>query len=129
MKGVYVLVTKLKKNSIIKVGKLGEINFLKGYYCYVGSALGKSVNLENRIKRHKRLVKDKVGKLQWHIDYFLVNPNVSIIKTISFNGKKECKISNILERRADKTIREFGSSDCKCKGHFHYFKNKNSVRI
>jgi len=129
MKGAYVLMIRLKKNSNIKIGKLGEIHFPKGYYCYVGSAYGKTVNLENRTKRHKKLVEDKVGKLRWHIDYFLVNPNVSMVKTIFLNGKKECKISNKFERKANKTIRGFGSSDCKCKGHFHYFKDKKFVRV
>jgi len=125
MNGAYVLVAYLRKNSKIRIGKLGAIDFLKGYYCYVGSALGKSINLENRIKRHERLVKDKTGKVRWHIDYFLINPKVLLKGIIIFSGKVECKISQILEKNAKKTILGFGSSDCKygCKGHFHHFKN------
>ena len=117
---------KLKDNSKTKIGKLGMIDFPKGYYCYVGSALGKAINLENRICRHKKLNKEKSGKLKWHIDYFLVNPNVSIIDTMTINSNKkmECKISKKLEKVADKSINSFGSSDCNCKSHFHYFENK-----
>jgi endonuclease-3 len=125
------LVTELKEDSKIKIGKFGIKKFPKGYYYYIGSALGKSVNLENRISRHKRLNTDKNGKLRWHIDYFLVNPNVSIIDTITINNnrKDECKISKKIEKIADTSISSFGSSDCNCKSHFHYFKQKMDGQI
>ncbi len=127
MKGAYILVIHLKKNSKIRVGKLGTISFEKGYYCYVGSAKGGSVSIESRTNRHKRLASKKVGKLKWHIDYFLADPNVSIIDIKKLENNDECKISKILENSADSTIHKFGSSDCKCDcvGHLHFFKNKN----
>ena len=126
MRGTYVLVTELKKDSKIRIGKLGLINFPKGYYCYVGSALGKSFNLENRISRHKKLDMNKTGKIKWHIDYFLINPKTSIIDTITINKARrmECEISKRLEKNADKSINKFGSSDCHCGSHFHYFENR-----
>lgn len=125
MKGSYILMMKLKDRFKMKIGKLGLIDFSKGYYCYVGSALGKSINLENRISRHKKLSREKSGKLKWHIDYFLVNPNTSIFNviTIKSNERIECDISRKLERIADKSIEGFGCSDCDCKSHFHYFEN------
>ena len=126
MKGGYILVMKLKENSKMRIGKLGVIDFPKGYYYYVGSALGNTVNIENRIKRHKRLDEEKSGKLKWHIDYFLVNLNSSIIDTIVIksNHRLECDISEKLERVASKSINGFGCSDCDCKSHFHYFENR-----
>jgi len=125
MKGSYILVIKLKDDSKIKIGKLGMIDFPKGYYCYVGSALGKAVNIENRIGRHKKLDQEKSGKSKWHVDYFLINPNSSIIDTIIIKNDKrlECDISEKLERVASKSINDFGCSDCDCKSHFHYFEN------
>ena len=131
MKGTYVLVTELKEDSSIRIGKLGIINFPKGYYCYVGSALGKAVNLENRIGRYKKLNMKKNGKLKWHIDYFLVNHNASIIDTVTINSDRrmECKISKKLEKISDKSINGFGSSDCNCRSHFHYFKDKSYNKI
>ena len=128
MRGTYILVTYLGKDLKIKIGKLGIINFLKGYYCYVGSAFGKIVNLENRIKRHKRLNKEKKGNMKWHIDYFLISPNVSIKNIITFNKKIECKISRVIEKKSNKTINGFGSNDCKCKSHLHYFRNSRSLK-
>jgi len=126
MKGTYILMMKLKDNSKMRIGKLGMIDFPKGYYCYVGSALGKAVNLENRIGRHKKLNKEKSGKLKWHVDYFLVNPNSSIIDTIVIksNDRLECDISENLEGVANKSMNGFGCSDCNCKSHFHYFENR-----
>lgn len=126
MKGAYVLITHLRKDSRIKIGSLGNVNFSKGYYCYVGSAMGKNINLKNRIDRYKEIAKNKKGSIKWHIDYFLVSSDVSIVKAVTFKSDKkvECKISQILEKIAEKTIVKFGSSDCKCRGHFHYFKNK-----
>ena len=126
MRGSYILVIKLKDNSKIRIGKLGIIDFPKGYYCYVGSALGKAVNLENRIGRHKKLSKQKSGNLKWHVDYFLVDSNSSIIDTIMIksNERLECDISEKLERVANNSINGFGCSDCDCKSHFHYFENR-----
>ena len=49
MKGCYCLTIHLKNAKKIKVGKLGMINFKKGYYVYVGSAMN---SLESRLKRH-----------------------------------------------------------------------------
>lgn len=129
MKGAYILVSYLKNDSNIRIGEFGTIDFKKGYYCYVGSANGKSVNIESRTYRHKRLVSEKTGKLWWHIDYFLVNPDVSLLNIIKFENREECKISKFLEISADRTIHGFGSSDCKsgCVGHLHYFKGKRAV--
>lgn len=118
------MIIELKKSSKIRIGKLGPIDFPKGYYCYVGSALGKIVNLEKRIDRHKKLNEEKSGKLKWHIDYFLVDPNTSIVDIIMIKSDKriECAISEKLKKVAIKSINGFGSSDCNCKSHFHYFR-------
>lgn len=123
MRGTYILVMRLSKDSLIGIGKLGTVLFKKGYYCYVGSAFGKVVNLENRTGRHRKLNREKKGNLRWHIDYFLVKQGISIKRIVTFYKRIECKVSQILEKSADKTIRGFGSSDCKCISHLHYFKS------
>ena len=45
LKGTYCLIIHLRKDTSIEVGKRGLINFSKGYYVYVGSALN---SLESR---------------------------------------------------------------------------------
>ena len=115
LKGTYCLLIHLKQNSKITVGKLGEINFQKGYYIYVGSALN---SLKTRIQRHLRDEK----KIHWHIDYLLISENAEIIDvfyTIS-DFRWECKIAaNIAETGTG--VVNFGCSDCKCNSHLLYF--------
>ncbi|MBL7206552.1 MAG: GIY-YIG nuclease family protein [Candidatus Aenigmarchaeota archaeon] len=115
-KGVYCIVMNLDKDTKMQIGKLGAIQFSEGSYCYVGSALN---NLKARLERHA----SKNKKMQWHIDYFLKKARLVHMKTIKTNKKIECKLNKAVSELADETpIRKFGSKDCKCKSHFHYFK-------
>lgn len=122
MKGTYCLIIYLKKNESIKIGKLYDnLEFKKGYYVYVGSAMN---SLTKRIQRH--LSKNK--KLYWHIDYFLNNEN-SIIKEVLFNkshNKIECELANLINKNG-KEIPKFGSSDCNCNSHLIYFERKKDA--
>jgi len=111
MKGAYCLLIDVKKDIKLKIGKLGRLNFKKGNYVYVGSALN---NLDKRIERHLRNEKKKF----WHIDYLLLNKN-SKIKEIFYkknNKKKECEIARKILRFGI-PIKKFGSSDCNCESH------------
>ena len=128
MKGSYILVVKLRKNSSIKVGSLDKIFFPKGYYCYVGSALGKTVYLEKRLERYGRLNRQKKGNLHWHIDYLLVNPAAKIVAAKIFpNRDVECEVSRNLAK-ISRVVKNFGSSDCKCEGHLFYFENLDKIK-
>ena len=119
MKGCYCLIINLSKDSKIKIGKLGKIDFKKGYYVYVGSAMN---SLTARLNRH--LSNDK--KLHWHIDYLLKNEN-SEISEILFNvsdEKIECELSQKISATG---INDFGCSDCECMTHLYYFENKKEA--
>lgn len=122
MKGVYLLLINLKKNSRIKIGKLGKITFPKGFYVYVGSALN---SLQARVARH--LSSEK--KLRWHIDYLLASPNAEVEMVITRQTEKriECKVNEIIQKFG-KPVEKFGSSDCKCKSHLTYFKELGEIR-
>ena len=117
LKGTYCLLIHLTHDSKITVGKLGEIDFKKGYYVYVGSALN---SLEGRIKRHLR--DDK--KLFWHIDYLLARENAEIVDVVFTIGdiKWECDLASQIAENGTK-IDDFGCSDCKCNSHLFFFKN------
>lgn len=119
-KGVYYLIIKLDRDKRIKIGKLGIINFKKGYYCYVGSALN---GLEKRIERHKS--KDK--KFHWHIDYFLKYGDILDTFIMETNKKIECLLSKKIERISKGSVKGFGCSDCKCSSHLYYF-DKNLTK-
>ena len=107
MKGSYCLIINVEKDTKIKIGKkLGIINFKKGCYVYVGSAMN---SLESRVKRHLSDNKKK----HWHIDYLLLNKN--------------SKIEKIIEN--EESIADFGCSDCKCHSHLIYFKNSKLANL
>ncbi len=123
MKGTYLLCLLLKERIELEVAALGNLEFNKGNYIYVGSAMANkgSSSLINRVKRHLKDSAEK--KLHWHIDFFLKNKKVEIIKIylIPSKIKLECTIAKELEKSSEDSIKNFGSSDCKCKSHLFYF--------
>lgn len=111
VKGVYVLVIWVSKDTRVNIGASGSVNFEKGFYAYVGSAQN---GLEKRVERHLRKAKRKF----WHIDYLLGNDAVKVSKVFYKKAGKheECKIA----KRISETgigVKSFGSSDCKCQSH------------
>lgn len=117
LKGTYCILIYLDEDSRINIGKLGEVDFPKGYYVYVGSALN---SLEARVKRH--LSSNK--KLHWHIDYFLISENTEIVEVLyTINDDRwECHLAQEIAKNST-GISRFGCSDCKCDSHLLYFKN------
>jgi Uri superfamily endonuclease len=114
--GSYALYLRLDKKRRIRVGKLGESNFQKGDYVYVGSAFGPG-GLAARIGRHLRRQKP----LHWHIDSLLVHAHVrGIIYTIA-QRSAEHQWSRALTRMPSATVpmKGFGASDCReqCESH------------
>jgi len=121
MKGSYVLLVNLNADKSIKIGKLGKLYFKKGFYAYVGSAMN---GLEGRINRHLR--SDK--KLHWHIDYLLKNAEIIDVFYKETKQKIECDIAKIFDEKLE-NINLFGCSDCKCKSHLFYGKQKQIKQI
>ena len=118
MKGCYCLIIEVNENQCLKIGKKLKIDFKKGYYVYVGSAMN---NLESRVKRHL----SKTKKFHWHIDYLLRN-NEIIEVIYNLDEKVECDLSQRLAK-TNESIKNFGCSDCKCESHLYYFKNKKEA--
>ena len=125
MKGSYILVVFIENDIQLIVGALGKIIFNKGFYFYVGSAMGNygSSTLLNRAKRH--LLSKKEKSIHWHIDYLLASIHSLIIKIYLIPSIEtlECTIAQELSKICDNCIKNFGSSDCKCTSHLFYFKN------
>ncbi|MBI5747196.1 MAG: GIY-YIG nuclease family protein [Nitrospirae bacterium] len=108
--GSYIIILYVKKAIIVDVGKIGRIDFKKGYYLYVGSA---KTNLAKRIERHKRRRK----RLFWHVDYLRKEADFFAALPILSSVPLECHIAKRLKGIADWTIDRFGSSDCSCETH------------
>ena len=118
MKGCYCLIIELSENRNLKVGSRLEIDFKKGHYVYIGSAMN---GLESRVKRHLSASK----KMHWHIDYLL--KEAKIVEIIyNLDKKVECELSQVLAMNND-CINGFGCSDCDCNSHLYYFKNKKEA--
>jgi Uri superfamily endonuclease len=128
MKGTYILVIKILTRSSVNIGALGELFFDKGYYLYVGSAMGEgSTSLINRLKRH--LLPSTHKKIHWHIDYLLKDPNSSIITIylIPSQVSLECIIAQEFQKKSDDIILNFGASDCDCQTHLFHFRKYASL--
>ena len=120
MKGCYCLIIKNDSKKSIQIGKkLWKIQFEEGFYVYVGSAMN---SLMARVKRH--LSEEK--KLHWHVDYLLKQTEITDVIYNESTKKIECNLSQFI---ADNTtgITDFGCSDCDCKSHLYYFKNRNEA--
>jgi len=125
MKGSYILLIFLSDERRIQIGSMGLLTFPKGYYLYVGSAMGSnsSTSLENRVRRH--ISESHHKKLFWHIDYFLTS-DISIMIKIYFipsSIRLECVLAGEILSVCDNYIKGFGSSDCLCSSHLLYFKD------
>lgn len=113
MGGVYVLLIWVERKRKIRIGKLGPLEFARGFYFYVGRALN---GLEKRINRHLRKGKRKF----WHIDYLLECSEIlGIIYSLTSRGKSECKTALYLGKRFT-SVKNFGSSDCRCSSHLFF---------
>ncbi len=112
MRGVYLLFLRVVKDFDVRVGGLGSINFERGLYVYVGSAQN---NLEKRVLRHRTREK----KLRWHIDYLTASENVKVIAAYAYPlpKKYECIIARKLSEICLRSIKGFGTSDCRCVSH------------
>jgi len=120
MKGAYVLLIEVSQDLKVK-----NFEIPKGFYFYVGSALGKSMSLENRVARHFK----KEKRLKWHIDFLLAHPKTILKKVLLLPSKQklECKISKLLQAKTQISIKGFGCSDCKCFSHLHGVKDKEKA--
>lgn len=122
-KGTYVLLVSVRRNTPVKVGALGKIEFRKGTYAYVGSAQN---GIEKRVARHLRREKRKF----WHIDYLLAQEAVRIEKVLYKRAprQEECRIAQTLSKPGN-PVRGFGSSACFCSSHLFKIEERSLFEI
>jgi sugar fermentation stimulation protein A len=113
-RGVYLAILEIAEPRDIEIGALGDIVFASGWYVYVGSA---KRNLLQRTARHKKRKK----RLHWHIDYLTADASSVTVFPIFTRKDLECQLSNAISVLSDRNISKFGSSDCGCNSHLHFF--------
>ena len=120
MTGIYIILAELGEARDVQVGRWRKDHFDKGFYGYVGSALG---GLDKRVARHL----DTRKKLYWHIDYLLNLATVRAVVYAETSEKKECLIALALSRKlASKP--DFGCSDCSCPSHLFFCQDFEILR-
>ncbi len=112
MKGSYILLIELPERQTIAIGSLKTIYFPRGYYAYVGSAMG---GFKTRLNHHLK----ESQKPHWHIDYLLAKASITEIILCPTNERTECTIAQALQGQFD-SIPGFGASDCKCSSHLFF---------
>lgn len=120
MKGIYVLILRMRESKDIRVGKLGRLHFMRGYYSYVGSARGSGG--EKRITRHFNVAHGKNPARKWHIDYLLPHSEVICAVFSPTDEDLECVVAGTLSEYS--VIQGFGCSDCLCESHL-FFTGRN----
>ncbi|MCS7119959.1 MAG: GIY-YIG nuclease family protein [Nitrososphaerota archaeon] len=122
-KGIYTLIIYISNDCSLKVGRLGERFFMRGYYAYTGSALGRGAfSLFGRLRRH--MIKNK--HMRWHIDHLLSHKDARIVSIVAVqtDQKIECDVNlRLFEMlHASIIVPKFGATDCKlkCRSHLIY---------
>jgi Uri superfamily endonuclease len=112
--GTYILILSLPKSRSLAIGKMGVLNFVRGWYAYVGSAMGPG-GVAARVNRHLKIDKNA----HWHIDY--LRPFAQVVGAVVASGKqvREHQWASHLTRPpyTGRPIQGFGSTDCNCQAH------------
>jgi len=118
--GTYLLLIRLPVPARITVGRLGEVDFPRGWYVYCGSAMR---GIEARVARHRRRQK----RLHWHIDFLLAHPATRLAAWRTFPSRRrlECHLNRrvLALPGARQVAPGFGASDCthRCGSHLSWF--------
>lgn len=119
--GSYILILHMECDNTIEIGRLGKFNFPKGYYAYVGSALGPG-GLTSRLRHHL----NSVYHAHWHIDYLRREAVPEEIWVCEQKKRREHQWASLLNtmKGAAALASGFGSSDCHCKTHLFHFQER-----
>ena len=122
--GTYMVVLKSSQREKIQIGKLGSFETCKGYYLYVGSAMG-SGGVKSRLKHHSKVSK----KPHWHLDYLRAETEFYEAYALCSPERRECEWAGLMAKSeaASEPLKGFGSSDCQCRTHLFYF--SSSVKM
>ncbi len=114
-KGTYILILVFDRSRQISVGRLGIVQFEKGYYAYVGSAFGPG-GMESRIRHHLA----PKARRHWHMDYLDVPVREAWLSQPE--ARLEHQWAAFLGRASAGRIPGFGCSDCGCDSHLFHFR-------
>jgi len=119
--GTYALILSCASNARIQIGRLGTMQLQRGYYVYLGSALGPG-GLRARIAHHQELS----TRPHWHIDYLRAHTRLHSV-WLRYDGRRhEHEWAREMQKVKGAMIPllRFGASDCSCPSHLYFFKDR-----
>ncbi len=119
--GTYALILSCTSNACIQIRRLGTMQLQRGYYVYLGSALGPG-GLRARIAHHQKLS----TRPHWHIDYLRAHTRLRSV-WLRYDGRRyEHAWARAMQKLKSATIplAGFGASDCSCPSHLYFFKDR-----
>ena len=123
--GTYALILFCFREKRVQIGKLGRLQLRRGFYVYVGSALGPG-GVRARVAHHQ---KDS-QRPHWHIDYLGPQTRLDRIWYSHDRVRREHQWARVVSalRGASVPVAGFGSSDCHCMTHLFFFTRRPSFR-
>jgi Uri superfamily endonuclease len=117
--GTYALIVSCESTARIQVGRLGTMQLQRGYYVYLGSALGPG-GLRARIAHHQKLS----TRPHWHIDYLRAHTQIYCIwfRYDTRRCEHEWAQARQMVKSSMVPFPGFGASDCDCRSHLYFFK-------
>jgi Uri superfamily endonuclease len=116
--GTYALLMYCEHAGRVRVGRLGWLPLQRGYYVYVGSALGPG-GLEARLGHHRRIAR----RPHWHIDYLRRRCKLVEVYSQASEQRLECEWAQVL----GEGVAGFGASDCRCESHLFFFNERPAL--
>jgi Uri superfamily endonuclease len=128
MPGSYVLLMRCQSAADCRVGKRATIALQKGWYAYVGSALGAG-GLRARLVHHLRPVAERTARSHWHIDYLREHLPVNEVWIIESRERLEHDWAQGFLALPGATIPVpgLGASDCACPSHLFYLTKRPAI--
>ena len=123
--GTYALVLFCSRPKLVRIGQLGALRLRRGFYVYVGSALGPG-GVHARIAHHRKVSRQP----HWHIDYLRRHTQLDRVWYSSGPVRREHDWARFIRALtgASVPIAGFGSSDCRCLAHLVFFTRRPSLR-
>ena len=112
------MLVQIRRSITASIGALGDLRFTRGFYAYIGSAIGGGTDLLHRVRRHFAQRK----RIHWHIDYLLASPSAKPVAALLIpeTTRLECTLANALLSEGFEPVPRFGCSDCRCVSHLFY---------
>jgi Uri superfamily endonuclease len=119
--GTYALILSCASTARIQIGRLGTMQLQRGYYVYLGSALGPG-GLRARLAHHLKVSL----RPHWHIDYLRAHTRLHSVWLIYGRRRREHEWARAMQKMKDAMIPfpRFGASDCTCPSHLYFFKRR-----